>query len=112
MTTYYKAIPLWKDNSRKLFIQGWGITVFIGDDEIVRQKFSSLKDAVIAAKSDGTPLRPANYEQNYGWEFSKYEGFWRTKTIIPMESIKQMGLFSEKVDQDNISKIYYISENL
>lgn len=99
--TYYKAIPLWKDNSRNNVLYGCGPVRFVGNNEIVNQKFDSIEEALIAAKNDGTCLRPKN------WEFSKHSGiFSRHKTIISVEWLYQNGYLSEKIDSDNISKIY------
>lgn len=106
MFTYYKAVPLWKDNSRDLSIEGWGRSIFAGDDSIVHQKFETIEDAILAAKQDGTLLRPADYKNNTGWEFSKHSWFGLLKTVIPLESLVNQGLLSDKIDEDSIGKIY------
>lgn len=93
--TYYKAIPLWKDNSRQRNSE------FVGDDKIVYSCFDSLEAALCVAKEDGTLLRPTN------WEFSKHSGFlgWH-KTIIPLEWMRQNGYLSNEIDQDSVGVIY------
>lgn len=99
---YYKAIPLWKDNSRKKN------SVFVGDNEIINQKFHSIEAMIIAANEDGTSLRPANYDKNFGWEFSMYSGwFGMHKEVLPLEWLKQNNYLSQMVEEDSVGKIYY-----
>lgn len=88
--TYYKATPLWKTSSS-----------YIGDgDEIFRQKFLTIEDAILAAKEDGTLLRSSN------WQFSRHDWFGLFKTVIPVESLFNKGLLGSHIVRDEIGKIY------
>ena len=89
MYTYYKAIPLWKTHD-----------TYIGKNKIVLEKFSTIEDAILAAKEDETLLRPNN------WEFSRHDWFGLFKTVIPMESLFNQGLLGSHIVRDDFSIIY------
>lgn len=102
MTTYYQFIPIWKDNSRPQYIEGWGRSRFVGDTSIVHTKFNSIEDGLEAAKLDGTALREKN------WEVLKCDKgfFFTTRTRIMFRTLYNQGYLSNEVKSDSVSEYY------
>ena len=100
--TYYKFIPIWKDNSRPHFDSMWGNFTFDGDNSIVNARFNSIEDGLEAARIDATALR----EQN--WEILKCEEkfFWTPKSRIMLKTLHSQGYLADKVEKDSVSEIY------
>ena len=100
--TFYRFIPVWKDNSRPQHIDGWGKSCFVGNDDIVHTKFNSIEDGLESAKLDGTALR----EQN--WEIFKcYKGFFTTARVrIMIKTLHDQGHLSNEIKRDSVSEYY------
>ncbi len=91
---FYKAIPVWKDNSKN---KNWE---FIGDDTIVHTHFKTIEDAVEAMRLDGTALRERN------WEVFECDYFGLIQKRIMLKSLWKLGYFYEKINKDEFGEYY------
>jgi len=82
---------LYLNSSRRNVIDGYY--------DIINEKFGSLKDAAVFAKLTRVALRECNWQV--------HEHRFLTKVRIPLKTMFDMGLFSDKISKDNLGEYYH-----